>query len=99
LCLGCEATGCVTATYATNHVEPHKGDMMPFWNGEQWQPACRWHDDLVKQLLELMLARGELAVADLRFSSTAAIRLTLSLVDPDGQGAKNLTAEGSGPVA
>jgi hypothetical protein len=83
LCLGCEATGCVTVT---NHVEPHKGDMMSFWNSEQWQPACKWHDDLVKQLLELMLARGELAVADLRFSSTAAIRLTLSLVDPDGQG-------------
>jgi hypothetical protein len=57
--LGCEATGCVTAT---------------------------WHDDLIKQLLELMLARGELAVADLPFSSTAAIRLTLSLVDPDRQG-------------
>jgi hypothetical protein len=44
----------------TNHVEPHEGDMMPFSNSEQWQPACKWHDDLVEQLLELMLARGEL---------------------------------------
>jgi 5-methylcytosine-specific restriction protein A len=57
----CEATGCVTATDVTNHFEPHKNDMMPFWNSEQWQPACKWHNDLVKQPLELMLARGELS--------------------------------------
>jgi 5-methylcytosine-specific restriction enzyme A len=44
----CEATGCVTATDVTNHVEPHKSDMMAFWNSEQCQPACKWHNDLVK---------------------------------------------------
>jgi 5-methylcytosine-specific restriction protein A len=56
LCLDCEATGCVTATYFTNHVEPHKVDMMLFWNSEQWQPACTRHHGLVKQLLEAMFA-------------------------------------------
>jgi hypothetical protein len=35
---------------------------------------------------EVMFARGELAVADLSLNSAAAIRLTLSLVDPDGHG-------------
>ena len=40
----------------TNHVEPHKVDMMLFWNSEQWQPECKKHHGLVKQLLEVMFA-------------------------------------------
>ena len=56
MCLGCEAMGRGTATYVTDHGEPTR----LLWNSEQWQPACKWHDDLVEQLLELMLARGEL---------------------------------------
>ena len=35
---------------------------------------------------EVMFTQGELAVADLSLDSAAAIPLTLSLVDPDGQG-------------
>jgi 5-methylcytosine-specific restriction protein A len=41
VCLGCEAIGQVRATEVTDHVEPHKGDMVKFWNSEQWQPACQ----------------------------------------------------------
>jgi hypothetical protein len=47
-----------------------------------------------------MFARGELAVADLSLNSAAAIRLTLSLVDPDGHGGcQNFPPEGPGPAA
>jgi hypothetical protein len=42
-----------------------------------------------------MFARGELAVADLWLNSAAAIRLTLSLVDPEGAGgAKTFALKG-----
>jgi hypothetical protein len=42
-----------------------------------------------------MFTRGELAVADLSLNSAAAIRPTLSLVDPDGQrGCQNFRPKG-----
>jgi 5-methylcytosine-specific restriction protein A len=81
LCLGCEAVGRVTATDVTDHVEPHKGDMVKFWNAAMWQPACSWHHDVVKQKLELQFARGEISIADLWLNSTVAMQMTRHL-DP-----------------
>jgi 5-methylcytosine-specific restriction endonuclease McrA len=86
LCLGCEAIGQVRATDVTDHVEPHKGDMVLFWNSEQWQPACQWHHDVIKQQLEGLFSRGMLAVADLWLDSTIAVRLTLELIERRGAG-------------
>jgi 5-methylcytosine-specific restriction endonuclease McrA len=80
LCLGCEAIGRITATAVTDHVEPHKGDMVTFWNSEAWQPACKWHHDVVKQVLERRYAAGQLGLADLWLNSGAAIRLSLELL-------------------
>jgi hypothetical protein len=62
---------------------------MPFWKASSSRRASSrmtW----VKQLLELVLTRGELMVADLRFSSTNAIWLALSLVSLTGQGVPKL---------
>jgi hypothetical protein len=67
-------------TQVTDHVEPHKGDMIKFWNAKRWQPACCWHHDVVKQKLEQMYARGEISVDDLWLNSAVAIRLTLELM-------------------
>jgi 5-methylcytosine-specific restriction endonuclease McrA len=65
----------------TDHVIPHKGDMAVFWDRAQWQSACTWHHDVVKQRLELRYAKGELKAADLWLNSTAASELTRRL-DP-----------------
>lgn len=76
LCLGCEAVGWITATEVVDHVVPHKGDMVLFWDQSRWQPACRFHHDVVKQQLELMFARGAIAEADLWLNSSSAIAIT-----------------------
>lgn len=79
LCLGCEAVGLVVATELTDHVEPHKGDMVKFWNRAMWQPSCKWHHDVVKQQLERMHEQGRATLLDLWLNSKKAIELTLSL--------------------
>ena len=76
LCLGCSAIGLVTATEVVDHVVPHKGDADVFWDQARWQPACRWHHDVVKQLLEVMFARGAVVPADLWLDSSRAIAIT-----------------------
>jgi len=82
-----------------DHVEPHKGDMVKFWNVELWQPACRWHHDVVKQQLEQRYARGDVSVADLRLDSALAVRLTLDLLPYRGVGGyENFSAQGPVPV-
>jgi 5-methylcytosine-specific restriction protein A len=60
-----------------DHVDPHKGDMVKFWNRDMWQSSCRWHHDVVKKRLEAMLDRGEVAVADLWLTSAAAVALSI----------------------
>jgi 5-methylcytosine-specific restriction protein A len=80
LCLGCDAIGRVVATEVTDHVEPHKGDQSKFWNAKRWQPACRWHHDVVKQALERRYAACEIKLDDLWLNSQVAVRLTLQLL-------------------
>lgn len=76
LCLGCEAAGLVTATEVVDHVVPHKGDLDLFWDRNRWQPACKWHHDVVKQQLEFRYAKGVLTEQDLWLNSSAATALT-----------------------
>ena len=70
----------MTPTVVTDHVEPHKGDMVKFWDARLWQPACRPHHDIVKKALEGRYTRGEIGRDDLWLNSAAAIRLTLELL-------------------
>jgi 5-methylcytosine-specific restriction endonuclease McrA len=81
LCLGCAAVGRVAATEVTDHVIPHGGDMVIFWDRDRWQPLCKWHHDVVKQKLEGLYARGEAKASDLRIDSEMAKAMTLRL-DP-----------------
>jgi 5-methylcytosine-specific restriction endonuclease McrA len=76
LCLGCEAVGWVSPTEVTDHVIPAKGDYELLWNQANWQPACRWHHNSVKQQLERMFAEGTATAADLRLDSPRAIEMT-----------------------
>lgn len=75
-CLGCQALGLQVKTEVVDHVEPHKGNQVKFWNTAMWQPACRWHHDVIKPRLERMYEAGEIAVSDLWLSSKQAISLS-----------------------
>ncbi|GAB5505799.1 MAG: hypothetical protein Rhirs2KO_09620 [Rhizobiaceae bacterium] len=75
-CLGCSAMGRMVATEVPDHVEPHKGDQKKFWNTAMWQPACRWHHDVIKPRLERMFAEGEIEVDQLWLDSETAQRLS-----------------------
>lgn len=79
MCLGCAAVGRWEATSVTDHVVPHKGDRVRFWDRTQWQPACAWHHDTVKQQLERLYEQGKATVADLWLNSARAIALTREL--------------------
>jgi 5-methylcytosine-specific restriction protein A len=75
-CLGCKAVGLIVATQVVDHVEPHKGDRVKFWNQARWQPACRWHHDRIKPRLEGMFACGSIGIDQLWLDSATAIGMT-----------------------
>ena len=76
LCRGCEAVGVIEAAVLVDHVEPHRGDMVKFWDSSKWQSSCRWHHDVVKQRLEQMWMRGAIDLDALWLDSLAAITMT-----------------------
>jgi 5-methylcytosine-specific restriction protein A len=80
LCLGCRAIGRVTATGCVDHTVPHKGDGALFWDRHNWQPACNWHHQVVKQKLELLFDQGKAKASDLRLDSPMAVALTRDLL-------------------
>lgn len=88
LCLGCSALGRVAVAELTDHVVPHRGDMVLFWDRSRWQPSCRWHHDVVKQRLEELFERGQVGGDDLRLDSAVAIELARKLeaagIDAEG---------------
>lgn len=67
------------AATITDHVIPHRGDMVIFWDSSRWQPSCGWHHSVVKQKLEAMYAQGKALVDDLWLNSAKAIELTIEL--------------------
>lgn len=75
-CRGCAAIGTRTPASVVDHTIPHKGDQTLFWSKANWQPACRHHHDVIKQMMEAMLATGEAAPADMRLDSDLAIKLS-----------------------
>lgn len=41
LCVACRALGRVEAATVVDHIEPHRGDMVKFWDSaSNWQPLC-----------------------------------------------------------
>ncbi len=80
LCLGCSAVGWVAATTVIDHIIPHKGNMVLFWDPLNRQPACTPHHSTVKQVLEDLYAKGKASNDDLRLDSEMAKALTLQLM-------------------
>jgi 5-methylcytosine-specific restriction protein A len=76
LCLGCQAVGRVAQTEVTDHIVPHDGNPSLLWDQANWQPACKWHHDRIKQQLEALWRRGSIKASDLRLDSEIAKKLT-----------------------
>jgi hypothetical protein len=75
LCRGCLAMGQRRAAVLTDHVIPHRGDMVRFWDSAWWQSSCAWHHDVVKQILERRYDAGDLEPGSLWLDSPAALAL------------------------
>lgn len=52
LCVMCTAAGVVTAACVVDHVRPHRGDMVIFWDVGNWQALCRKCHSMHKQRME-----------------------------------------------
>jgi 5-methylcytosine-specific restriction protein A len=78
-CVGCMAMGTRMATEVVDHVDPHRGDRIKFWDVANWQASCTWHHSSVKATLEAMYERGELAADALRLDSAAAVSIARRL--------------------
>jgi 5-methylcytosine-specific restriction enzyme A len=76
-CLGCAALNRKVATEVVDHVVPHRGDQEVFWNKAMWQPACRWHHDVVKKKLEHLYLQGSIAAEALWLDSGAAVSISV----------------------
>lgn len=48
LCVYCQREGRLTAATVVDHVKPHKGDRVLFWDESNWQPLCKPCHDSVK---------------------------------------------------
>lgn len=52
LCVMCSAEGRTTAASVVDHIKPHRGDQVLFWDKANWQPLCKPHHDSDKARLE-----------------------------------------------
>jgi 5-methylcytosine-specific restriction protein A len=82
ICPACELAGLIVASQVTDHTIPHKGDRALFWSRDNWQPACRWHHDVVKQRLEQLYAAGKIGAAELVLTSAFALATAAQLRAP-----------------
>jgi 5-methylcytosine-specific restriction endonuclease McrA len=48
----CRAEGYTVAAMVCDHVDPHRGDAMKFWNERNLQSLCFRHHDSDKQRIE-----------------------------------------------
>lgn len=49
LCVMCETRGRVAAATVVDHIRPHNGDPVLFWDRTNWQGLCQTHHDATKQ--------------------------------------------------
>lgn len=52
LCAMCAARGIVAGATVVDHVVPHGGDLVLFWDQDNWQPLCAGCHSSRKQMLE-----------------------------------------------
>lgn len=58
LCVMCGADGIDRAANVVDHIKPHRGDMVLFWDKTNWQSLCKKHHDSHKQRIERELESG-----------------------------------------
>lgn len=46
LCRHCATEGLATPAEVVDHIEPHEGDEIRFWDRANWQPLCKRHHDI-----------------------------------------------------
>jgi 5-methylcytosine-specific restriction protein A len=49
LCCMCEQQGRIEPATVVDHITPHKGDAVLFWDEANWQALCKVHHDSSKQ--------------------------------------------------
>lgn len=52
LCAMCRERGRITPATVVDHIVPHKGDPVLFWDKRNWQSLCAPHHNSDKQALE-----------------------------------------------
>lgn len=51
LCAECERIGKLTPATVVDHIKPHRGDKVLFWDESNWQPLCKkCHDRKTRAL-------------------------------------------------
>lgn len=41
LCVMCQQNGIVKAAEVVDHIKPHRGNQLLFWDKKNWQPLCK----------------------------------------------------------
>lgn len=52
LCVICQAQGRVSAASVVDHIRPHRGDQVLFWDRDNWQALCTTCHNSIKQAAE-----------------------------------------------
>lgn len=66
LCVCCRANGVTQPAEVVDHVVPHRGDRMLFWDSTNWQALCSACHRVIKPALESRWEAGEVQVSALR---------------------------------
>ena len=75
-CVGCAAIGRREPATCVDHIIPHRGDQLLFWDKNNWQSSCAWHHNAIKQQLEGMYETKTINVQDMRLDSPKAVALS-----------------------
>ena len=46
LCAACQREGRYVKATVVDHIKPHRGDPVLFWDQDNWQPLCKHHHDV-----------------------------------------------------
>jgi hypothetical protein len=74
--------GIVHRTECIDHIIPHKGDKLLFWNKNNWQPSCNWHHNSIKPELERRWFDKLIPAAELVLSSPTAVQVSRERYKP-----------------
>ena len=52
LCTECQRSGKLTPATVVDHIKPHRGDKVLFWDESNWQPLCKKCHDRKTRMLD-----------------------------------------------